>query len=60
MLDSENIIDHLRHLPKEERPAQRGQAPRNTIKEGAIATASRELEEAAMFDFDEPWEKLQD
>jgi hypothetical protein len=70
----ENIIDRLRGLPEaeqdhiageveellEERPAQQGQALRDAIKEGAIVGASRDIQQAAVFDFDDPWETLQD
>jgi hypothetical protein len=70
----ETIINRLRSLPEAEQehiageleellgehPAQRGQALRDAIKEGAIVNASRDLQEAAVFDFDEPWEKLQE
>ena len=70
----ENLITRLRRLPEAEqdyvageveellgeRSAQRGKALDDAIKEGAIARASRDLQEAAVFDFDNPWETLQE
>jgi hypothetical protein len=70
----ENLITRLRGLPEaeqdsiageveellEEHPAHRGQALRDAIKEGAIARASRDRQEAAAFDFAEPWETIQE
>jgi len=69
----ENLITRLRRLPEAEQdyvageveellaayPAQRGQALHDAIKEGAIANASRDLEEASAFHFADPWEKVQ-
>ena len=70
----ENLITRLRRLPEAEqdyvagevdellgqRSAERGKALDDAIKEGSITRASRDLQEAAVFDFAEPWEKLQE